>query len=77
MARMIRQDIDKGLPTVVIDPHGDLFNEINDGLSDDQRQRAQTVEHEAEGCSQEGSIGMGRLGHSHHQRCGSARCRRH
>lgn len=40
MARMIRQDIKKGLPTIVIDPHGDLFNEINDGLSDDQRQRA-------------------------------------
>ena len=40
MARMIRQDIEKGLPTVVIDPHGDLFNEIHDGLSEGQRQRA-------------------------------------
>ena len=40
MARMIQQDIEQGLPTVVIDPHGDLFNEINDGLSDEQRQRA-------------------------------------
>lgn len=40
MAHMIRQDIDNGLPTVVIDPHGDLFNEIRDGLSKDQRQRA-------------------------------------
>jgi hypothetical protein len=40
MARMIQQDIKQGLPTVVIDPHGDLFNEINDGLSVEQRQRA-------------------------------------
>ena len=40
MARMIRQDIDNGLPTVVIDPHRNLFNEIYDGLSDGQRQRA-------------------------------------
>ena len=44
MARMIRQDIDNGLPTIVMDPHGDLFNEINDGLSDDQRQRACTAD---------------------------------
>lgn len=40
MAKMIRQDIDNGLSTIVIDPHGDLFKEIRDGLSDDQRQRA-------------------------------------
>lgn len=40
MARMIKQDIANGLPTVVVDPHGDLFNEIHDGLTDDQRRRA-------------------------------------
>ena len=40
MAGMIRQDIDNGLPTIVVDPHGDLFNEIHSGLSEDQRQRA-------------------------------------
>ena len=40
MARMIKQDIANGLPTVVVDPHGDLFNEIHDGLTADQRQRA-------------------------------------
>lgn len=40
MARMIHQDIDNGLSTVVVDPHGDLFQDIADGLSKDQRQRA-------------------------------------
>ena len=40
MAQMIRQDIDNGLPTIVVDPHGDLFHEIRDGLTDEQRQRA-------------------------------------
>lgn len=44
MARMIRQDIDAGLPSIVIDPHGDLFSEISLGLSDDQRQRAITAD---------------------------------
>jgi len=40
MARMIKQDIANEIPTVVVDPHGDLFNEIHDGLTDDQRQKA-------------------------------------
>ncbi|MCZ8017228.1 MAG: type IV secretion system DNA-binding domain-containing protein [Limnobacter sp.] len=54
MARMIRQDIDKELPTIVLDPHGDLFNEIKDGLSDDQRQRACIADLSAP----EGSFGL-------------------
>ena len=37
---MIRQDIANGLPTVLVDPPGDLFQDILDGLTVEQRQRA-------------------------------------
>jgi len=40
MAKMIQQDIANGLPCVVIDPHGDLFNDILENLSETERHRA-------------------------------------
>lgn len=40
MVRMIRQDIENGLATVVVDPHGDLFAEIHNGLNVEQASRA-------------------------------------
>ena len=40
LANLALQDATAGIGFCLIDPHGDLFNEIYDGLSDGQRQRA-------------------------------------